>query len=579
MLLGSGVSTGAGVPTGWQIVERLIIELAVAEEREPPDDAFGWYASRFGHDATYSEVVAALGLTEAERQALVSRFIEGDEGPRPPSAAHRALARLVAGGWVRVIITTNFDRLTENALVDAGVDATVLASPAAIGGALPLEHVGVALIKLHGDQRDPTILNTEVELTSYPPQTDALLDRVVGDYGLLVCGWSADHDHALREAIERAPNRRFTTFWATRSELSESARALAALRQAEVIEHVDADTFFGRLADVTEALASTHRTAPHSVMAAVAVAKRELAGAHVAIPLHDTIRSEIERVQNLPELMADPHAAGYDQIEVVNAVIAECEVLVALTATAEYWGRAETDRWWMADITRMARRPLLSGSVNVLDRPRLPGLFMAWSAGTAAVATNRENLLTALLALDEVPEPGRNENVPALLALSPDVLHVGDHLQLLYRILRPIFVQHLALGRRAYVEAWERWQYLVLLAAHDVRTRRHVWVTAATRGIRVEGYRPVVPVPHGWALSQVQRLGSSHPLLRAGYFNGEVEELVTGINEVDAALAADSERADYDSLPSGGGVVPSGLHYPGHFSDDPDEVFRVPDPR
>lgn len=38
------------------------------------------------------------------------------------------IARLVAAGHVRVIITTNFDRLIENALREHGVEPTVIAS-------------------------------------------------------------------------------------------------------------------------------------------------------------------------------------------------------------------------------------------------------------------------------------------------------------------------------------------------------------------------------------------------------------------------------------------------------------------
>ena len=39
-----------------------------------------------------------------------------------------------------------------------------------------------------------------------------LLDQVFDEYGLIVCGGSADWDKA-RAAIERCPNRRDTTYW------------------------------------------------------------------------------------------------------------------------------------------------------------------------------------------------------------------------------------------------------------------------------------------------------------------------------------------------------------------------------
>jgi NAD-dependent SIR2 family protein deacetylase len=38
------------------------------------------------------------------------------EGRKTPTAAHRAIAALVRSGYIRVLITTNFDRLLEESL-------------------------------------------------------------------------------------------------------------------------------------------------------------------------------------------------------------------------------------------------------------------------------------------------------------------------------------------------------------------------------------------------------------------------------------------------------------------------------
>ncbi len=74
--------------------------------------------------------------------------------------------------------------------------------------------------------------------------------------------------------------------------------------------------------------------------------------------------------------------------------------------------------------------------MNVLNRPLLPALLLAWSAGTAALASHREDLLTALLGLAEVQEPSRGASIPPVVLLSPDLLHAGDATGRLYRILR-----------------------------------------------------------------------------------------------------------------------------------------------
>ena len=90
---------------------------------------------------------------------------------------------------------------------------------------LPLIHTQCCVLKLHGDYLDPRIRNTRSELEAYPEEFDQLLDRIFDEFGLIVCGWSATWDNALRNAIERCPSRRFATYWAVRGEPSDAARA------------------------------------------------------------------------------------------------------------------------------------------------------------------------------------------------------------------------------------------------------------------------------------------------------------------------------------------------------------------
>jgi hypothetical protein len=122
----------------------------------------------------------------------------------------------VADGYLRVIVTTNFDRLLEMALVAAGVQPQVISSPAHAAGATPLAHSRCSIIKVHGDYLSPDLKNTVAELSTYDPSIDRLLDEVLDQYGLVVCGWSGVWDPALRNAILRAPGRRYATYWAHR---------------------------------------------------------------------------------------------------------------------------------------------------------------------------------------------------------------------------------------------------------------------------------------------------------------------------------------------------------------------------
>jgi len=107
-----------------------------------------------------------------------------------------------------VIVTTNFDRLIERALESEGISPTVISTSDSARGALPFAHARCTVIKVHGDYRDTRIKNTATELENYEPEMDALLDRILDEYGLIVCGWSAKWDKALCRAVLRCPNRR-----------------------------------------------------------------------------------------------------------------------------------------------------------------------------------------------------------------------------------------------------------------------------------------------------------------------------------------------------------------------------------
>src|ERR1700722_14584228 len=89
--------------------------------------------------------------------------------------------------------------------------------------------------------------NTAQELAAYEPEIDKLLDRIFDEYGLVVCGWSATWDEALRAAFFRCPNRRYSVTWTAKGALAPEAATLVKFRSASVIEIDSADKFFGSL--------------------------------------------------------------------------------------------------------------------------------------------------------------------------------------------------------------------------------------------------------------------------------------------------------------------------------------------
>ena len=173
LLLGSGLSRAAEIPTGWEITTDLVRRVATAQGIEEQNDWATWYVKAQGKEPNYSDLLAQLAVTPAERRSILHSYIEPgeddrEEGRKVPTAGHKAIARLVQQGYIRVIVTTNFDRLMESALRDIGVEPTVITSPDTLQGAEHIIHSDCYILKLHGDYKDARILNTDDELSAYP---------------------------------------------------------------------------------------------------------------------------------------------------------------------------------------------------------------------------------------------------------------------------------------------------------------------------------------------------------------------------------------------------------------------------
>lgn len=264
LLLGSGISRSSGIMTGWEITCDLVARYAAAQGIE--DHFLEWYKKTYSQEEpNYSEIIGALGKTQQERQSIIEKYIEPSledlqQGLRIPTEAHKAIAKLVKDGFIKVVITTNFDRLLEKALSadEIGITPTVISSEEdLIQGQKPLEHSNCYIIKVHGDYKDAKIKNTKEELSKYSDEYNAILKRIFNNYGLIVCGWSAEYDTALIKAIRSATNRRYSLFWTSYNELKTNEEAKLLIDDREGIPIITnkiggADGFFTKLQEKVE---------------------------------------------------------------------------------------------------------------------------------------------------------------------------------------------------------------------------------------------------------------------------------------------------------------------------------------
>lgn len=460
LLLGSGISVSAGVPSGWGVMVALIRRLAVLRHQDAGDDAVSWYREQVGGEPDYSTIIEELAPSQASRLSLLSEFFEPtpqeqEDGLKVPTRAHHAIARLVADGYVRVIITTNFDRLLETALAEAGVNPSVISSPQHADGALPMVHSPCTIIKVHGDYLSTDLRNTVEELAGYDEPIDRLLNDVFDKYGLVVCGWSGTWDSALRDRILGSPNRRFATYWLHRGPPEPHAQQIIGNRDATAVEIQDADAAMGELVEMVQALADAADQRPVDTAVAVARLKRHLPDPTQRIRVYDLVIAEtdavIDQISDLP-MGGRPDSTAYrDRMELYEQAAAG---LMKLLAVGGFFSdSADHDQLWVRSIERLATRPRHSaGDTGLVDMQRYPTLLAMYALGIGAFAADRIDPIARALSEIMVREHSRLEplavaasewnalgNQPVIDALSGEPRHRNNPVpDRLLDVLRPV---------------------------------------------------------------------------------------------------------------------------------------------
>ena len=554
LLVGSGLSRAAEIPTGWEVTLDLIRLQALAQGESDQPDWATWYRKKFATEPNYSDIVAELGASALERRAILHSYIEPtaedrEEGRKVPTRAHIAIADLVYDGYVRVIVTTNFDRLLENALRERGVEPTVIDTVDALNGAEPLAHTTCYLVKLHGDYKDARILNTHAELVHYPPEYDALLDRILDEHGLVVCGWSGEWDEALYRTIMRSPSRRYSFFWAARGQLGGPAQKIVAHRGGHVIPIADADDFFGRLRDQVQTLARTHRQDPRSVDLLVKSTKRFASRPEHTVDLHDLLESEVERLLHRLEASTPQAARDADGVQSLCTFYESAsEPLARMFGVLGRWGRGtEHDVVTNAVLALWAQ----AGEVRsgIAHFRYYPAVLLQWSYGTGLTLARRwtavHSLLTHLAASDYDDPPrvvdllGRwflaeasEKNWKLLPGLNERWAPASDHLYDVLNAWRGSF----AAVHADFEGLHDIWEILVALAYLETRVDEQSdfnanppWSPVGRNGWRNQSRQRI--------LERIARGNLRREILSAGFSGGQQEHLTATVNSYSSFVA------------------------------------------
>lgn len=565
LLLGSGVSRPAQIPSGWEVVNDLLGKLAAAEGEKPEYDLDQWYRDKYGDEPKYSSLLQELAKTPTERQQLLRPYFEPneqerEEGLKQPTAAHRAIARLVSQGFVKVIITTNFDRLIEKALDDEGVEATTLISPEQVKGAIPLVHAKCCVFKVHGDYQDPRIRNSEGELSSFPDEYNNLLDQIFDQYGLLACGWSAEWDGGLRDAILRAPSRRFTTYWALRGDAGNEAQRLIDHRRAQVIPIEDADAFFETVQGTVESIAEFSRPHPLSPELAVASLKRYLAGPEHLIRLTDLIDSTLGRAAaettgegfGVETSLPSPTAASVESR--LRAYESAYSIALPMAPVAGMWAENDHVRVWARALERLSTIPAINGYSVYIEMKCYPAILLLYALGIGALESGRFTFVSRLFNLRVSDRSSDDETVSILSALfasnklASSLASVDSNFhrlsmnQWIFDLLRESMRQ-ISPSDEQYSLIFDRFEILVALAFPRHHQGRHYWSPLGMflyrRGNRIRILNEIT--------NSISSLGRDSPFVSSGILDEDPAKSLQEIEDFEgfAARCAQSWGAFY----------------------------------
>ncbi|MER9049265.1 SIR2 family protein [Mesorhizobium sp. M0923] len=251
-LLGAGASASSGIPTAGEMLWEFKQALYVSQRKVSPKSvedltnpavrsliqnyisSSGTFPVEGAPDE-YAAIFEAAWPSEADRRTYIESRTRGAK----PSYGHLALATLLMAEHSKIIWTTNFDDLvddacakvfgTTSALTTAGLQAPELARETISGQRWP------AQIKLHGDFRFRRLKNTPEELRHQDAQLRHVLIEACQTSGMVVAGYSGRDESVmstLTEAVKQGSSFPGGLFWLHRGDYPPLPAVISLLTRA-----------------------------------------------------------------------------------------------------------------------------------------------------------------------------------------------------------------------------------------------------------------------------------------------------------------------------------------------------------
>ena len=207
-LLGAGASRDSDIADG----NAIIIDLIKAIYNKSTDNPEQWFKDKFGEkykdEYKFSKIFESYG-NKAERQDFLEKYFEPtDEDRRTnrklPNIIHKCLAKLAEKGYIKYIITTNYDRLIEKAFYDINLHPLIIDSPENARIHENEQFNGPVIIKINGDYKNDDIKATIEDLSFYDSSMEKIVQNVLDKTSLTACGWSGRDDIKLIDMIKNS---------------------------------------------------------------------------------------------------------------------------------------------------------------------------------------------------------------------------------------------------------------------------------------------------------------------------------------------------------------------------------------
>ncbi|NEY18563.1 hypothetical protein G4D61_01085 [Bacillus ginsengihumi] len=415
LLLGSGISYSAGIPTGWGVLKELCRRIMLLHGAEEPD-GIKWYEKKFGKAPLYDEVIGMLAKTSSERNGLLKEFFEPtekdlEENRKLPTEAHRAIAELVKQGYIKVVVTTNFDRLLEQALDEVNVQYQTLYHDLDIEGMKPLAHADCTVLKIHGDYRDTRFKNISDELENYSEPLTVLLKRVFDEYGLIISGWSAEWDTALRDTIKSVKGRRYSWYWHSFSnEVGEKAQEIIKFRDASVIiDSAGADHFFRELSENVISISKVKKVNLDNLQVKLKRLKGYIANKN-EIEIREMITDEtVKLVEYINKINTREEISKEYLEQKVEEIKEKSKQLSILLSILSYYVKTtEQEQLLIETLERLTAINKHDGIVLLLNLQQIPLQIALYSIGISLVKSGNYNLLDRTFKLPRVRDRIKN---------------------------------------------------------------------------------------------------------------------------------------------------------------------------